>query len=127
MDYEWADVGDSTAYVGGQVAYIGDRMRDFGNRRRRTANSVIADAYTTLDLRTGSTGTTWSVELYGKNLTDERGITDIIAPASPFPAGAGATRRDPAAHDRPLDRRRGSDGPAAQGERLVGSPHLQRP
>jgi iron complex outermembrane receptor protein len=85
-DYEWDVFSDSTAYVGGQVAYTGERPADFSTR---DANGRIreADAYTTVDLRTGLLLGNWSVELYGKNLTDERGITDI-QPEGPFPNGA---------------------------------------
>ena len=89
-DYEWSAFGDATAYVGGQVAYTGDRLADFGNRvdpLDPTSARREADAYTTLDLRTGVVWDKWSIELYGKNVTDEEGITDIVAPG-PFPAGA---------------------------------------
>ena len=91
-DYEWAAFGDATAYVGGQVAYTGDRPADFSNRidpLDPTSARIEADAYTTVDLRTGVDWDKWTVQLYAKNLTDERGITDIVAPGI-FPAGAGA-------------------------------------
>jgi outer membrane receptor protein involved in Fe transport len=85
-DYEWSVFGDSTAYVGGLVAYTGDRTADFSIR---DANGDIreADNYTTLDLRAGIDLGTWSIELFGKNLTDERGITDIL-PEGSYPNGA---------------------------------------
>jgi len=85
-DYEWDVFTDSTAYIGGQVAYTGERPADFSTR---DANGRIreADAYTTVDLRTGLLLGNWSVELYGKNVTDERGITDI-QPEGSFPNGA---------------------------------------
>ncbi len=85
-DYEWSVFGDSTAYVGGQVAYNGSRPADFSNR---DANGNIREApsYTTFDLRTGIDTGRWSIELYGKNLSDERGINDII-PEGSHPNGA---------------------------------------
>lgn len=79
-DYEWSAFGDATAYVGGQVAYTGDRLADFGTRvdpLDPTSARREADAYTTLDLRTGVLWDNWSLELYGKNVTDEEGINDI--------------------------------------------------
>jgi hypothetical protein len=91
-DYEWSAFGDATAYVGGQVAYTGDRLADFGNRVDPlvpTSARREADAYTTLDLRTGILWDKWSLELYGKNVTDEDGITDINAPGI-YPNGAAA-------------------------------------
>jgi iron complex outermembrane receptor protein len=48
-----------------------------------------ADDYTTLDLRTGVLWDNWSLELYGKNVTDEEGITDINEPGA-YPNGAAA-------------------------------------
>jgi outer membrane receptor protein involved in Fe transport len=85
-DYEWNVFGDATAYVGGLVAYVGDRTADFSNR---DVNGDIreADAYTTLDLRTGYLNDNWSVELYAKNVTDEEGINDISTPGN-YPNGA---------------------------------------
>jgi outer membrane receptor protein involved in Fe transport len=89
-DYEWSAFGDATAYVGGQVSYRGDREANFDNRLGPpTLARREADAYTQVDLRTGVLWKKWSLELYGKNLTDERGITDIQAPGL-FPAGAAA-------------------------------------
>ena len=89
-DYEWSVFGDATAYVGGQVAYTSDRLADFGNRidpLDPTSTRREADDYTTVDLRTGVLWDTWSLELYGKNVTDEEGITDILAPGV-YPNGA---------------------------------------
>jgi outer membrane receptor protein involved in Fe transport len=85
-DYEWAVFGDATAYVGGQVSYVGERPADFGNRDA-AGDIREADAYTTFDLRAGIIRERWSIELYGKNLSDEEGITDIEQPGN-FPNGA---------------------------------------
>ncbi len=91
-DYEWSAFGDATAYVGGQIAYTGDRLANFGNRvdpLDPTSARREADTYTTLDLRAGILWDKWSLELYGKNVSDEDGITDIRAPDI-FPNGAAA-------------------------------------
>jgi iron complex outermembrane recepter protein len=92
-DYEWGVLGDATAYVGGQVAYTGDRLAAFNNRIDAldpTSARREADAYTTVDLRTGILWDKWSLELYGKNLTDEDGITSITGPTASIPNGAAA-------------------------------------
>ncbi len=89
-DYEWSAFGDATAYVGGQVAYTGDRLADFGSRVDPVDPASVrreADDYTTVDLRTGILWDNWSLELYGKNVTDEAGLTDILTPGI-FPNGA---------------------------------------
>jgi len=85
-DYEWTLTGSNRAYVGGSLGYTGDRTADFGNR---TSDGRIRqlDGYTTLNLRAGAYFGRWSVELYGKNLTNERGVTVINEPGF-LPNGA---------------------------------------
>jgi iron complex outermembrane receptor protein len=85
-DYEWTVKGSSRAYVGGSLGYTGDRTVAFDNR---AADGSIrrADGYVTLDVRTGVYFGRWSVGLYGKNLTNEMGITSI-GEAGPLPNGA---------------------------------------
>src|SRR5688572_5435067 len=89
-DYQWDAFGDATAYVGGQVAYAGERPTGFDDRidplDPASARREIDD-YTTLDLQAGLLWDNWTLELYGKNVTDEDGITDFEAPGI-FPAGA---------------------------------------
>jgi iron complex outermembrane recepter protein len=90
-DYEWSAFGDATAYVGGQVAYTGDRPASFSDRidpLDPTSPRLEADNYTTVDLRTGVLWDNWTLELYGRNVTDEEGITDILSPGTSSPAGA---------------------------------------
>ena len=74
--YEWFIKGDSTAYVGANVGYVGDRPADFSNRGPGGSIREV-EAYTTLNLRAGIDFERWSVELYGRNLTDEQGINNI--------------------------------------------------
>ena len=47
----------------------------------------VAKSYTTVDLRAGIDMGRWTVELFAKNLTDERGINDIV-PEGAYPNGA---------------------------------------
>lgn len=85
-DYEWPVFGGSTAYVGGRVAFTDDRTAEFSNRD--TSGDIRkADSYTTLDLRAGIDMGKWSIEIFGKNVTDELGINDIVAPGI-YPNGA---------------------------------------
>jgi outer membrane receptor protein involved in Fe transport len=85
-DYEWTLKGSSRAYVGGTLAHIGDRSVQFDNR---AADGSIrqAESYTTFDLHAGVHRGRWSFELYGKNLTNERGVTNMDAPGF-LPNGA---------------------------------------
>lgn len=61
-----------TGFVGGTVAYVGQRYGDFPS----TADSVrpVFPSYTTLDLRTGALTGPWTVNLFARNVTNERGV-----------------------------------------------------
>ncbi len=85
-DYEWTVKGNARAYVGGSLGYTGERSIEFNNR---AADGSIrqADSFAILNLRAGAYIGRWSVELYGKNLTNEMGVTSISAPGG-LPNGA---------------------------------------
>jgi iron complex outermembrane receptor protein len=85
-DYEWTVKSRTRAYVGGSLGYTGDRPVAFNNR---AADGSIrqADSYVTLNVRAGAYHGRWSVELYGKNLTNDLGVTSI-GTAGPLPGGA---------------------------------------
>jgi len=85
-DYEWTVKGTSRAYVGGSLGYTGDRTVEFDSRAP-DGNIRQLDGYVTLGLRAGVYAGRWSVELYGKNLTNERGVTSI-GPAGFLPDDA---------------------------------------
>lgn len=77
-DYAWTVMGDSVAHVGGSVNYTGERPADLDDRLP-DGNIREIDSYTTVNFGTGVDFGAWSLELYGKNLTDERGITSVDA------------------------------------------------
>jgi len=77
-DYEWTVKANARAYVGGSLGYTGERTGDFNNRAS-SGSLLKLDGYTTLNLRAGAYFGRWSVELYGKNLTNEQGVTSIGA------------------------------------------------
>lgn len=75
--YEFPVTADTKAFVGALVSYVGKQHTQF--------SPVLADqqfelgSYTTLDARLGVKRDRWSVELYCKNATDQRGVTGIGA------------------------------------------------
>jgi outer membrane receptor protein involved in Fe transport len=77
-NYEWQVMSDATAYVGGTVSFVDDRPAEFNNR---AADGSIreADGYTTLNMRAGIDFGKWIVEIYGRNLTDEEGVNEVVA------------------------------------------------
>jgi outer membrane receptor protein involved in Fe transport len=85
-DYEWTLKGSTRAYVGGSLGYTGERSVQF-NLRAPDGSIRQAASYVTLNLRAGAYLGRWSVELYGKNLTNDLGVTSINA-AGPLPNGA---------------------------------------
>jgi outer membrane receptor protein involved in Fe transport len=85
-DYEWTVRGSSRAYVGGRLGYTGDRTVQF-NSRAPDGSIRALDSFVSLDLRAGAYLGRWSVELFGKNLTNELGVTSVGA-AGALPNGA---------------------------------------
>jgi outer membrane receptor protein involved in Fe transport len=85
-DYEWTVGRDSLLYVGGGIAYIGDRAFDYGARDENGAPRRI-DSYVTFDLRAGAYIGRWSLELYGRNLTNEMGVVSVTTEGA-LPNGA---------------------------------------
>jgi len=75
-NYDWTLAGGAMAYVGGNLGYTGDRPAGFGNRAP-DGSIREAEAYTTVNLRAGVEFERFTVEVYGKNVTDEEGVTDI--------------------------------------------------
>jgi hypothetical protein len=86
-DYEWMVRGGWTMYVGGLLAYTGERAFDYDVRTADGSPRMI-DSYYTLDFRVAAYAGRWSLELYGKNLTDEMGITNVDASGLAIPNGA---------------------------------------
>jgi iron complex outermembrane receptor protein len=85
-DYEWSVRNGATAFVGGGLSYTGDRTFDFITRTGAGSLRTIG-SYVTLDLRAGTEVGRWLLEIYGKNLTNEKGIATVDA-AGAFPNGA---------------------------------------
>ena len=85
-DYQWDVRSGATAFAGGGVSYTGDRSYDFTSRTGSGSLRRI-DSYVTLDLRAGTEFGRWLLELYGKNLTNERGIATVAGDGA-FPNGA---------------------------------------
>ena len=85
-DYNWTVMGDNTAYVGGTLTFVDDRPVNLGDRDA-DGNVIRIDSYTTLNLRAGIDFETWSIEVYGRNVTNEEGYNDL-EPVGTLPNGA---------------------------------------
>lgn len=82
-EYSWA-IGSATAFVGGTYAYVGDRYTNPGTNPT-IETYVKLPSYSTLALRAGFEQGRWKGEIYGTNITDERGITSYAS------SGGGST------------------------------------
>ncbi len=85
-DYSWSVMGDKTAFVGGNLSFVDDRPVNFPDRDS-DGNIIRIDSYTTLNLRAGIDFDTWSIEVYGRNVTNEEGYNDF-EPVGTLPNGA---------------------------------------
>jgi outer membrane receptor protein involved in Fe transport len=79
-DYRFALAGHS-AWVGGVVGYIGQRRSDFS----QVPDALDVPAYTTLGLNAGIDVGKVRISVYGKNLTDSRGLNHANALGTPSP------------------------------------------
>ena len=71
-DYRFPMAGHS-AWVGGAIGYIGERRSDFSG----VSDVTNVPSYTTLGLNAGIEVGQVRVTVYGKNLTDERGLNHV--------------------------------------------------
>jgi hypothetical protein len=88
-NYEWPVSGDISAFVGGDWTYVGKRYSDFAYFPALSHQRV--PSYHTFDLQAGLHKDRYGLEVYAKNVGDERGITNyapqrVIVPGLPSPS-----------------------------------------
>lgn len=89
-DYEWAAFGDATAFVGLSWRYVGDRHGNF-TEGFGGFGLMELPSYHTVDLRAGADFGHWSLQLFAKNVADERGFVAFQANLSVLGGSLGAT------------------------------------
>ncbi|MGH6951821.1 MAG: TonB-dependent receptor, partial [Vitreimonas sp.] len=79
VTYEWTMFGNATAHAGGAWRYVGEQSNGFPGIAALTdgALQVELPSYNLLDLRAGVDFERFSVELFAKNVTDERAVTQF--------------------------------------------------
>lgn len=92
MNYEWTVFGDATASVGGAWRYVGEQSTGFPGIGAITngAEQIELPSYNLFDLRAGVDFDTFSVNLFAKNLTDERAVTQFGGFGETLPDNVGA-------------------------------------
>jgi len=71
FDYETALSDSWDGFVAGSWTYTGDRVSDFPFK-------IELPSFSTFDAQIGVRSGKYSIELFGKNLSDERGITNFV-------------------------------------------------
>jgi iron complex outermembrane recepter protein len=75
--YEWTAFADYKGFIGATWSYVGSRSSDFSSIA--DAPPVVLPSYNTTAVRLGLENDRYRVMLYGKNLSDARGITDYTS------------------------------------------------
>jgi iron complex outermembrane recepter protein len=84
-EYDWALGGDLKAFVGATWSYVGARSSDFGVVPPATApGQITLPSYNTTAVRLGVDKNQYRFTVWGKNLTDARGITDYESVGAPY-------------------------------------------
>jgi outer membrane receptor protein involved in Fe transport len=76
MDYTWHAFGAFAGFLGGSWNYSGSRYTDFSSSTTVIESHVKLPSYNTLKMQTGLDNGHYSVEIFGSNLTNARGITE---------------------------------------------------
>jgi len=79
-EYDWALVGDFKAFAGATWSYVGARSSDFASAPPVAPSvypgQIVLPSYNTTAVRLGVDKGQYRITVFGKNLTDTRGITD---------------------------------------------------
>lgn len=91
-DYTFDQMGNVTPFVGASWRYVGERKSGFGGFVvAPTPNQFSLPSYNTIDLRAGVDWNDWTVELYGKNISNAYGITVFAASGNSAASGGAAS------------------------------------
>lgn len=80
--------GDYEAFVGLNVNYVGSRKMEF--EQSSTLPRISLPSYTTYGLNVGVTTGSWTLTLYGRNITDEKAYTNAGRRAASLASGTNA-------------------------------------
>jgi iron complex outermembrane recepter protein len=81
-EYDWAAFADFKYFVGATWSYVGARETGFGTDVTGLTQ-VRLSSYNTYAARVGLDNLRYRVTLYGKNLSDSRGITNYVSQGAP--------------------------------------------
>ena len=84
VEYRHVMFGNFSGFVGATWSYVGSRSSDFATSAATPAGQAILPSYSTYAARAGLDNGQVQFTLYGKNLSDSRGITNYASAGSPY-------------------------------------------
>ncbi len=84
--YEWDLFAGYKGFFGATWSYFGSRSSDFAVSTATPPGQLVLPSYNTTAVRLGVENAHYTVMLYGKNLSDARGITNYDGAGSPYNA-----------------------------------------
>lgn len=83
-EYKHTMLGDYSGFVGATWSYVGSRSSDFATSAATPPVQAILPSYSSYAARLGLENGQYRFTLYGKNLSDSRGITSFASSGSPY-------------------------------------------
>jgi iron complex outermembrane receptor protein len=84
-EYDWVLFGDLKAFAGATWSYVGARSSDFASAPPAAdPGQIVLPSYNTTAVRLGVDRGQYRFTIFGKNLTDARGITDYESVGAPY-------------------------------------------
>jgi iron complex outermembrane recepter protein len=83
-EYKHTAFAGFDGFIGATWSYVGSRPTDFDSSAATPAGQINLHSYSTYEARLGLDNGRYRVTLYGKNLSDSRGITNYSAAGAPY-------------------------------------------
>ena len=83
-EYKRTVFGNYSGFIGATWSYVGSRSSDFATSASTPPGQAILPSYSTYAARAGLDNGQYQFTLYGKNLSDSRGITSFASSGSPY-------------------------------------------
>ncbi len=83
-EYKRTMFGNFSGFLGGTYSYVGSRSSDFASSVVNPPGQLVLPSYNTYGARLGLENGRYRVTLYGKNLSDSRGITNFAGSGAPY-------------------------------------------
>jgi outer membrane receptor protein involved in Fe transport len=90
-EYTWQPVDGYHAFAGFTWAYMGERKTGFTTATTPPIGRIDVPSYNTVNLRLGVNYDTWGVQLFAKNVGDERGAISLTGPGQILNLGRSET------------------------------------